>query len=125
MSDKVVLIWHMKRTPSLKRAERVNSALALIKKYKSLAQASEALATQHGISKRQAYRYVQEAGALGQKVPIPDPKLAFTVKLSNRLIQAVRQYAKSTGQNISQVVTESLEAFLHKDRKSGKNKSNQ
>jgi len=110
----------MKRSPSTKCAKRVNSALTLIKKYESFAKASEVLATQYGISKRQAYRYVQEARIIGEKVPIPDPKLAFTVKLSKRLIQAIRHYAKSTGKSISEIVTESLEVFLHKDRGSGK-----
>jgi len=115
----------MKRSPSTKRAQRVNSALVLIKQHKSLARASELLAEQYAISKRQAYRYVQEAELIGEEIAIPDPKLAFTVKLSQKLIQAVRHYADSTGRNISETVTQALEAFLHKGRRSGKNKQKQ
>ncbi len=74
---------------------------------------------QYDISKRQAYRYVQEAKMIRKDVPIPDTKLAFKVKLSQNLIQALRQHAKDTGKTLSKIVTRSLEAFLQNGQRRG------
>ncbi|MBU1922588.1 hypothetical protein KKD84_05265 [Patescibacteria group bacterium] len=71
------------------------------------------------MSKRQAYRYVHEAEAIGSEVPIPDTKIAFTVKVSKNLIQAVRNYAKTSGQSLSEIVTQALQAFLQNGRGRG------
>ncbi|MHC4753008.1 MAG: ribbon-helix-helix protein, CopG family [Planctomycetota bacterium] len=109
----------MARSSNTERAQRHNAALALIKKYGSLAKATELLAVRYDISIRQAYRYVREAELMGEKVPIPDPKIAFTVKLSQNLIHKLRKRATSTGQTISEMVTQAIEAFLRKDRGSG------
>jgi predicted DNA-binding transcriptional regulator YafY len=109
----------MARSSNSVRAERINAAVALIEQLKSPAAAARALAAQYDISKRQAYRYVHEAKVVGRQVPIPDKKIAFTVKLSQNLIQALRQCARSTGQSLSEIVTEALEAFLYKGRRRG------
>jgi len=93
--------------------------VVLIKQERSASEVAKALASQYGISRRQAYRYVHEAQVMGKQVPIPQPKVAFTVKLSQNLIHSVRQCAKSTGQSISEIVTQALEVFLHKDRGRG------
>ena len=104
---------------SSERAQRINAAVVLIRQRRSAAGAATALAAQYGISRRQAYRYVHEAQLIGEQVPIPQPKVALTVKLSQNLIQGIRQYAKSTGQSLSHIVTQALEAFLYKDRGRG------
>jgi hypothetical protein len=57
------------------------------------------------------YRYVQEAESAGKQIPVPDQKIAFTVKLSENLTQEIRQYARLQGQTLSEVVTEALEVF--------------
>jgi predicted DNA-binding transcriptional regulator YafY len=106
----------MGRSSSSERAQRINTALALIKQRKSVANTATELAARYGISKRQAYRYVHEAELLGKQIPVPEAKIAFTVKLSQGLIQALRQYAKSTGQTLSEIVTQALEGFLRKGR---------
>ncbi|MCI0529384.1 MAG: hypothetical protein L0Y56_18245, partial [Nitrospira sp.] len=62
-------------------AERINAALELMREYGSLVEATQALAARYGISKRQAYRYLRQAKALGKPMPIPEPKMAFTIKL--------------------------------------------
>ena len=106
----------MKRSSTSERTQRINAALTLINKYKSFSRANKALAEKYGISKRQAYRYIQEAMKVGKQIPVPDTKIAFTVKLSRKLVKELRQYAKSKGQRLSDVVTHALEALLHKDR---------
>jgi predicted DNA-binding transcriptional regulator YafY len=109
----------MTRSSNSQRAERINAAVALIQRQSSPAEAATALATQFSISKRQAYRYVKEAGAIGKRIPIPDRKVAFTVKLSQGLTQKLRQYSQSKGQTLSEIVTLALEAFLYKGRQRG------
>jgi len=109
----------MIRSSKSERAHRINTALALIKSEDSLSSAATALARRYGISKRQAYRYVREAERIGKKVPVPDTKIAFTVKLSKNLIKAVRKYAKTTGQSLSEIMTQALVAFLKNGRRRG------
>jgi hypothetical protein len=87
----------MARSSNSQRAERINAAILLIERYSSPVEVATALAAQYSISKRQAYRYVKEAWAIGKQVPIPDQKIAFTVKLSQSLIQTLRQYSQSKG----------------------------
>lgn len=109
----------MIRSSKPERAQRINTALTLIKSEDSLSGAAMALARRYRISKRQAYRYVREAELIGKQVPVPDAKIAFTVKLSKNLIKALRKYAKTTGKSLSEIVTQALEAFLQNGRRRG------
>ena len=104
----------MTRSTGSERARRINDALELIDAKESGSPAAEALAERHGISKRQAYRYLREAKAVGGKVAVPDSKRAFTVRVSSSLAARVRGYAKATGLSLSEVVAKALEAFLAK-----------
>ena len=94
-------------------------AIDLLKESGSLAETAASLSTQCGISKRQAYRYLKEAETAGQQIPIPDKKIAFTVKLSKNIVQQIRQHAKLKGKNLSEVVTEAVEIFLYQGRRRG------
>jgi hypothetical protein len=110
----------MTKSSNTERAKRINTAISFLKEFSSLAKAAMALTAQYGISKRQAYRYVKEAESAGKQIPVPDQKVAFTVKLSQNLTQSLRQYAQFKGQTLSEVVTQALEAFLYKGRRRGK-----
>ena len=103
----------MARSSNTEQAQRINAALELMKECDSMAKAAAALAERFGISRSQAYRYVRKAEATGKAVPVPDPKIPFTIKLSQDLIQKLRRYAGSTGKSLSEIVTQALEAFLH------------
>ncbi|MDP1869996.1 MAG: hypothetical protein Q8K61_00055 [Gallionella sp.] len=109
----------MTKSSNTERAKRVNMAMNLLKESGSLSETATTLSTQYGISKRQAYRYVKEAESAGKHIPIPDQKIAFTVKLPENLTQEIRQYARLKGQTLSEVVTEALEVLLYKGRRSG------
>ena len=74
----------MKSTQA-ERAQKINAALSLTKKHNTVSQAADAMTAKYGISKRQAYRYINDANKIGAKIPIPDQKIAFTVKLSQSL----------------------------------------
>jgi hypothetical protein len=109
----------MAKSSQSERAQRINAAVEILRQHGSLAQAASAVAARFALSKRQAYRYVREANRVGERVPIPEPKVAFTVKLPRDLIGAVRRLATSTGQPLSDIVTQALEAFLGRGRGRG------
>ena len=109
----------MAKSSQTERAQRINAAVELIEQHSSLAQAANALAVRYAISKRQAYRYVREADAVGEKVPVPGPKIAFTVKLAETLVERLRRHAQATGRPLSEIVTQALETFLAKGRGRG------
>jgi predicted DNA-binding transcriptional regulator YafY len=102
----------MGRASEAQRAERLNRARVLLRQTEHLPEAVERLARDCSISSRQAYRYLQHAQRLQGPVAVSEPKLAFTVKLSHRLIQRVRLYASVKGISISEVVSKALQAFL-------------
>jgi hypothetical protein len=104
----------MGKASKVVQAERINAAVALIAQGHSASETVQQLAVRFAISRRQAYRYVQQARAGRQPVVIPERKMAFTVKLSDRLIQRLRAYAHSSGRSLSEIVTRALEAFLSK-----------
>ena len=102
--------------------QRINAALLLISKYSSTSEAADMMMKQYSISKRQAYRYVEQANKIGKQVAIPDPKIAFTVKLSQKLVQQLREHAKHTETKLSTIVTQSLEDFLQNGQEPGRKK---
>jgi hypothetical protein len=76
------------------------------------AEAARALVEAYGMSTRQAYRYLHEARGQPAPVPIPHPKIPFTVKLPSVLVAAVRAYAREREEPLSDVVARALDAYL-------------
>jgi hypothetical protein len=74
-------IWHMVRSTDAQKAERLNAAHSLLARGTSMAEAVALLSRQFGISRRQAYRYVQEAQAIGHAVAIVAPSVPITLKM--------------------------------------------
>ena len=109
----------MARSTDLVRAERINAALKLMQEQHTLSDAAANLVRRYGLSKRQAYRYLQVAQTRSDPVPMPDQKRAFTVKLSIGLIQDIRRYARQTGLSLSELVGQALEALVRKGRGRG------
>jgi len=91
---------------------RVNAARALLQELDDAASAARTLAAQHGLSLRQAYRYVEQARGVACEQPIPAPTLAFTVKLPVPLIAALRMQACRCGRPLSDVVSEAVQQWL-------------
>lgn len=104
----------MTRASDAQKAERLNQARLLLLQHTQLPAAVAQLARECSISQRQAYRYVTAALSLKKPVPVSDPKIAFTVKISRTLIQQLRTYAASTGVTLSDLVSRALTAFLHR-----------
>lgn len=97
----------------------MNTALALIQDHESLSAAAAVLVKKYRLSKRQAYRYLEEAQVQEGPVPLPDRKVTFTVKLSHGVVEALRKHARMKGRSLSELVTQALEAWLAKGRGRG------
>lgn len=97
-------------------AERINTTIKLLKSRSPQSGAAKAIMEGHGVSRRQAYRYVQEAKEIGHTVAIPEEKVVFTVKLPKSVAARVRRFAKSSGETISMIVAQALESFLRRGR---------
>ena len=109
----------MARASESQKADRLNHARDLLGQVDQLSKAVELLARDCSISSRQAYRYLQQAQRLKEPVPPQEPKLAFTVKVPQSLIQRVRMYAAAKGLSISDVVSRALLAVLPRGRGRG------
>src|SRR5260370_24332114 len=75
----------MDRATDAQKAERLNHARELLRRFDHLPNAVAQLVKDSGVSPRQAYRYMQQARRLKQSVRVGDAKIAFTVKLSQAL----------------------------------------
>jgi len=104
----------MAHASDAQKAERLNQARTLLRQHVVLPEASERLAREWSVTKRQAYRYLQRAQQLKQPVPVEDAKVSFTVKLSRRLVERLRAYAASTGSTLSEIVSQAVQAVLHR-----------
>ncbi len=77
----------MARASNVQKAERLNLARTLLRQHDHWPEAAQQLAQICSLSPRQAYRYLEQAQQLKAPVPVGDPKVAFTVKLSRSLVQ--------------------------------------
>jgi hypothetical protein len=64
------------------------------------------------LSRRQAYRYLEEAAGLSRPAPIVEATVAVTFKLAPSLIGLIRARAVTEGTTISALVSRALRAFL-------------
>ena len=104
----------MARASDPQKAERLNLARALLHEHEHLPEAAERLARDCSISRRQAYRYLEQAQQLKHPVPVGDAKVSFTVKLSRSLVGRLRDYAASTGLTLSEIANRAFSAVLHR-----------
>jgi hypothetical protein len=116
----------LKRLMALRRAHadecavRVNRAVVLLGD-RSAADAVRALQAEHGLSERQARRYVNAALARPEGVVVPERTAVFTVRLAPSLIAGLRRHARSRGQTLSATVAEAVRSYLEgHERRGGK-----
>ena len=50
-----------------------------------------------GISLREAYRYLEEAQAIGRAVPVAEPLVAATLKIPGDVLRQLRAYSATSG----------------------------
>jgi hypothetical protein len=110
----------MSRASSVQKAERLNLARTVLREHGYLPDAVQQLTRSCSISRRQAYRYLEMAKQLKRPVPVGDAKVAFTVKLSQNLVDKIRNYAASTGLTLSEIVSRALRVLLYRYRGEGR-----
>jgi len=109
----------MDRATNASKAERLNHARGLLQRFDHLPDAVERMVGDCSVSPRQAYRYLQQARRLKQDVALVDTKIAFTVKLSAKLVERLRSYATARGSSLSDIVSRALETLLVRGKKRG------
>jgi Ribbon-helix-helix protein, copG family len=109
----------MPRASDAEKAARLNHARTLLQQFDHLPDAVDKMVHDCSVSHRQAYRYLQQAERLKQDVPVADSKIAFTVKLSEKLVERLRSCANARGLSLSEIVSRALEAFLPRRIKRG------
>ena len=102
----------MSRSSDAELAERVNTARSLIEEGVSTDEAVAEMMDRFAVSKRQAYRYLEEAQRAKRRVPVPERKVVFTVKLPKSLVSFLRRFAGSSGESLSALVAQALKTFL-------------
>jgi hypothetical protein len=100
------------RATKADKARLLNVAYRLLDRQTSVADAARHLANTRALSRRQAYRYLQQAAALRAPVPAVAPTAAITLKLPVYIVRALRVQARRRGLTIGQIVTEALAALL-------------
>jgi hypothetical protein len=107
----------MARATKTQKARLLNAAHRLLARPTELAEAARQLEDEFALSRRQAYRYLEEAAALSAPVPAVEPTVAITFKLPLSIVRALRAYARRSGLTLGQIVTQALTTFLGAGRR--------
>jgi predicted DNA-binding transcriptional regulator YafY len=109
----------MARSTHAGRAQRLNAAFDLIASGYSLNEAAEALVEQFELSRRQAYRYLQEAQSIKRPVQVCEPTIPITIKVPGDVVVKLRAYAQVSGLTIGETVARAVLRFLAKASRHG------
>jgi len=100
------------RATKAHKAHLLNAAYRLLDRQTAVADAARQLEDEFALSRRQAYRYLEQAAALNAPVAAVEPTVAITFKLPVSLVHALRAYARRKGLTLGQIVTQALTTFL-------------
>jgi hypothetical protein len=109
----------MARSTHAGRAQRLNAAFDLIASGYSLNEAADALVEQFNLSRRQAYRYLQEAQSIKRPVEVSAPTIPITIKVPGDVVVKLRAYAQASGLTIGETVARAVLRFLAKASRHG------
>jgi len=101
----------LRRAHADEYAVRVNRAVELLVDA-SPAGAVRGLQAEHGLSERQARRYVNEALARPDGVAVPERTVVFTVRLAPSLIAGLREHARVSGVSLGAATAAAVGAYL-------------
>ena len=102
----------MARSTDAQKSERLNAAHSLLERGIGMREAVVSLSRQFGMSRRQAYRYLQEAETIGHPVPVVAPSVPITLKIPANIVGEVRAYSVISGLTLSEIVTRAITTFL-------------
>jgi len=101
------------------KTHRLNAAFNLLAQGYTLAEAAEALTQQFGLSRRQAYRYLQEAQEIDAPVLVASPSVPITIKIPEDVVIRLRSYAQTSGMTLVEIVAQAIISFLDKLHRHG------
>lgn len=103
----------------MQKATRLNAAYRLLAQGMSRAQAAATLSRDGTISRRQAYRYLEQASQLRRPIDVIEPTLPITFKIPADVIRALRTYAADNELTMSEVVTRATTGYVRRGRRHG------
>jgi predicted DNA-binding transcriptional regulator YafY len=109
----------MSRSTHCERAQRLNAAFELLARNYPLAEAAAALTEEFGLSRRQAYRYLQAAQGIGTPVAVSAPRMAITLKVPEDVVVKLRAHAQTSGLRLGDIVAYAVLSFLDEARRHG------
>jgi predicted DNA-binding transcriptional regulator YafY len=101
----------MIRSTRVQKAERLRAARRLLADEIGMAEAAVALSRTFGLSRRQAYRYLELARA-GAPPLAAENSVTITLKMPESLARGLRAHATARGVTTSKVVRQAVAAFL-------------
>ena len=108
----------MIRSTRAQKAERLRAARHLLADEIGMAEAAVALSRTFGLSRRQAYRYLELARA-GAPPLAAENSVTITLKMPESLARGLRAHATARGVTTSEVVRQAVAAFLVAKRRHG------
>jgi predicted DNA-binding transcriptional regulator YafY len=109
----------MIRSTRAQKAERLKAARRLLADDIGMAEAAMALARAFGLSRRQAYRYLELARAGAPARSAAETSITITLKMPESLADALRAHATEHGVTASEIVRRAVAAFLAAQRRHG------
>lgn len=109
----------MTRSSNTDKTHRLNAAFDLLAKGYTLADAAEALTQKFGLSRRQAYRYLQEAQDIDGPILVVSPSIPITIKMQADIVKRLRSHAQTSGMTIGEIVAQAIVSFLDKLHRHG------
>ena len=84
-----------------------------------MSEAATMLSQRFGLSRRQAYRYLQEAEAIGHPVAVSEASVPITLKIPGDVARELRAYANSSGLTLGEIVARAVSRYLSAAGKHG------
>ena len=109
----------MARSTKADKARQLNAAHRLLERKTELVEAAQNLSREFRLSRRQAYRYLEQAAELGRPVPVEEASIPITLKLPPNTVRLLRSYAARSGLTLGEIVSQALRAFLSALRRHG------
>ncbi len=102
----------MTRSSNTGKTHRLNAAFHLLAQGYTLAEAAGALTQQFGLSRRQAYRYLQEAQQIDAPALVASPAIPITIKIPADVVKRLRSHAQASGMTLGEIVAKAIVSFL-------------
>ena len=108
----------MIRSTRSQKAERLNAARKLLAMSFDVSEAAMTLSRDLGLSRRQAYRYLEQARS-GAPRAAPEASITITLKMPASLARDLRAQATASQVTTSEIVRRAVSSFLLASREHG------